>query len=351
MKEFDFRAPPCRIVFGTGALARLPQLLRELAFSRPLILSAPRRGDQVSALARALGGAATFLQAAPHVPIEVVEAARRAAREATADCTVSVGGGSTTGLGKALRLRDGLPQIAIPTTYAGSEMTNLWGITENRVKRTGRDASVTPVLVIYDPELVLRLPLAIAGPSALNAVAQAAANLPGFNDGPIPNLYAREAIVVLGRALPRLLRDSARVETCAELLYGACLAGTALGTGRTGLHHRLCHVLGGTFNLPHADTHAVILPYSLAFNRAAAPEAMTLLAAAFGSPDAPLGAYGLMKQACAKPSLRALGLSEGDLDRVVEAAVATPVSNPAPVTAESVRRILGEALGGNPPGE
>jgi maleylacetate reductase len=351
MKEFDFRAPPWQVVFGTGALARLPQLLRELGFSRPLILSTPGRRDQVGALARALGGAATFLQAAPHVPIEVVEAARRGAREATADCTVSFGGGSTTGLGKALRLRDGLPQIAIPTTYAGSEMTNLWGITEKRVKRTGRDASVTPVLVIYDPELVLRLPLAVAGPSALNAVAQAAANLPGFNDDPIPNLYARAAVEVLGRGLPRLLNSPASAEVCAEILYGACLAGAALATGRTGLHHRLCHVLGGTFNLPHADTHAVILPYSLALNRDAAPEAMAMLSTAFGFPDAPLGAYRLMKQACAKPSLRALGLSEGDLERVVEAAVATPVSNPAPVTAESVRGILGEALAGKPPGE
>lgn len=350
MKQFDFRAPPWHVAFGAGALARLPQLLRELGFSRPLILSTPGRGDQAGALVRALGGAA-FPEALPHVPIEVVEAARRAARAATADCTVSFGGGSTTGLGKALRLREGLPQIAIPTTYAGSEMTNLWGITENRAKRTGRDPAVTPVLVIYDPELLVPLPRAIAGPSALNALAQAAANLPGFNDLPISNVFAREAVAVLGQALPRVLRGSPGVETCAELLYGACLAGAALGTGRTGLHHRICHVLGGMFNLPHADTHAVILPYSLALNRGGAPEAMALLATAFGRSDAPLGAYELMQQACARPSLEALGLSRRDLDRVVDEVVVSAVPNPAPITVESVRKILTGAFEGNPPGD
>lgn len=351
MKDFEFRAPPWNIVFGAGALKRTPQWLDQFGYRRPLILSTPRRGDQVAALETLLRGTAagTFAHAAAHVPVETVEQALRSARDTNADCTISFGGGSTTGLGKLLRLRDGLPQIAIPTTYAGSEMTNIWGITENNVKQTGRAAGVLPVLVIYDPELLVPLPRSVAGPSALNAMAQAIANLPGFNDDPFPNVFAREAIVVLGRGLPRLLRATADLETCAELLYGASLAGAALCAGRTGLHHRICHVLGGMFNLPHADTHAVILPYSLALNRAAAPETMSLLAAAFGRPDAPLGAYELMKQACEKPSLQALGLSSRDLDRVVDDVVATPVLNPAPVTAESVRGILEEALAGNPP--
>jgi len=350
MKQFDFRAPSRHVVFGAAALARVPELLADLGFSRPLILSTPGRGTQVAALVGMLPGAAIFAKAAAHVPAGVVDAALRVAVESGADCTISIGGGSTTGLGKVLRLRSGLPQVAIPTTYAGSEMTNLWGITEERVKRTGRDSVVTPVLVIYDPELLVSLPLAIAAPSVLNALAQAAANLPGFNDEPIPNMFAREAITVLGEALPRLLRGGADTDTCARLLYGACLAGAALGAGRTGLHHRLCHVLGGRFNLPHADTHSVILPYSLAFNRAAAPAAMSLLAAALGNADAPIGLYELMKQVCVKPSLRELGVPERDLDDVADAVIATSVSGPAVLDRAAVRRLLQEAFAGNPPG-
>jgi maleylacetate reductase len=351
MKKFDFRAPSWNVVFGDGALGRLPELLGQCGCRRPLILSTPGRGEAVAALLKSLLGpdVAMFMRAAAHVPVAVVEEAQRCAREVKADCTISFGGGSTTGLGKLLRLRDGLPQIAIPTTYAGSEMTNIWGVTENNSKQTGRDAGVLPVLVIYDPELLVPLPRSIAGPSALNAMAQAIANLPGFNDDPVPNLLAREAIAVIGRGLPRLLSAAPDVETCSEVLYGACLAGAALGAGRSGLHHRICHVLGGMFNLPHADTHAVILPYSIAFNRDAVPEATALIAGTLGVRDAAGGVYELMHLACRKPSLRALGLSEPDLDRASDTVLAAPVSNPAPVTKESIRRLLQDAFGGNPP--
>jgi maleylacetate reductase len=350
MKKFDFRAPSWNIVFGAGAFGRTPQLLDELGFRRPLILSTPGRAAEVATLKRMLAGTtATFMRAAVHVPAAMLEEARLAARAVGTDCTISIGGGSTTGLGKALRLRDGLPHVAIPTTYAGSEMTSLWGITENKVKQTGRDPGVIPSLVIYDPELLVRLPLAIAAPSALNAIAQAAANLPGFNDDPIPNVFAREAIAVLGPNLPRLVRSRPDVQMCSELLYGACLAGAALGTGRTGLHHRICHVLGGMFNLAHADTHAVILPYSIAFNRNAVPEAARLLAGALAVEDPAEALYELMRLACRKPSLRELGLSGADLDAAAAAVIATPVASPVVLTRESVRCVLQDAFEGKPP--
>jgi alcohol dehydrogenase class IV len=351
MKEFDFRAPFWNVVFGAGALRRTPQLLDQLGFRRPLILSTPGRAGEVAALERLLAGSAvaTFARAAVHVPVEIVEQALRSVRDASADCTISYGGGSATGLGKALRLREGLPQIAIPTTYAGSEMTDIWGITENNVKQTGRATGVLPVLVIYDPELLVPLPRQVAGPSALNAMAQAIANLPGLNDDPFPTLLAREAIAVLGHGLPRLLRSKADLETCSELLYGACLAGAALGSGRSGLHHRICHVLGGMFNLPHADTHAVILPYSFAFNRNAAPAAGALIADALGVTDAAKGIYDLMRLACRSPSLRELGLTDRDLDTAADAVLATPVSNPVAITRGSIGRLLKDAFEGNLP--
>lgn len=350
MNAFAFKALPWNLEFGAGSRRRLPAILAGLGLRRPLFLATAGRRDTVAALAALLPGpAAIFAQAAPHVPAEVVEAARAAARDAGADCTVSVGGGSTTGLGKALRLHAELPQVAVPTTYAGSEMTDIWGITEDRVKRTGRALGALPVAVLYDPELLLDLPPEIAGPSVMNAMAQAIANLPACNDDPIPALFARAAFERLARHLPRLLADGADIEVCAELLCGACLAGAALGTGRTGLHHRICHVLGGMYNLPHAETHAVLLPYSTAFNAKSAPRAAEIVATALAAADAGGGLHALMQRCCRRTSLRALGLDAAQLDAATDAVIATPVANPAPVTRAGVRQLLQQAWTGAVP--
>ena len=343
MKDFEFQGLPWNVTFGCGAIHRLPQILEQKGLRRALILSTPGRTGHAGLLQSILGSSAAglFAGAAVHVPSGVVEEAGRAARASAADCTVSIGGGSTTGLGKLLRREAGLPQVAIPTTYAGSEMTPIWGETTGKSKRTGRDPHVLPMAVIYDPELLRSLPPAVAGPSALNAMAQAIANI---STNPFVGLVAREAIRVLAEGLPRVKHDHGDVDAHAIMLHGACLAGAALGLGRSGLHHRLCHLVGGMYNLPHAETHAVILPHSVAHTARTVPEDAALVAAALGAGDAASQLYRLLIEFCPRHSLRALGLSEPDVETAIAAAGVDPSD------AADMRRVLLDALAGSPAG-
>jgi maleylacetate reductase len=284
-----------------------------------------------------------------HVPIELAREARGTADELRADCAIALGGGSTIGLGKAIALESGLPILAIPTTYAGSEMTPIFGLTEAGRKRTGTDLRVLPRTVIYDPELTLTLPVELSITSGLNALAHAAEGLYARDASPITSLLAEEAIAAIGRALPGVHADGADLEARTDLLYGAWLAGSVLGTVGMALHHKLCHTLGGTFNLPHAATHAVVLPHALAYNAEAAPEAMRRIARALGTAEAPLGVYELGRRLGAPRSLRDLGMSEADVDVAADLATTEPYWNPRPVTRESIRTLLLHAFDGAPP--
>ena len=203
-----------------------------------------------------------------HVPLEIAEEARRVARELGADCCVTVGGGSTTGLGKAIALTSPLPILAVPTTYAGSEMTPIYGITEGGAKKTGRDLRVLPKAVIYDPSLTLSLPPALSAASGMNAIAHSVEALYAQDANPVLSLMAEEGIRALAEALPSILKNSKDVVARTQALYGAWLCGVALGSAGMALHHKLCHVLGGSFNLPHAETHSIVLPHALAEQRA-----------------------------------------------------------------------------------
>ena len=234
-----------------------------------------------------------FAEAVMHVPIEIARKAREVASSLNADCCVAIGGGSTIGLGKAIALESGLPIVAVPTTYAGSEMTPIYGLTEGGIKKTGRDRKVLPKTVIYDPTLTLTLPPRIAGPSGMNAIAHCVEGLYAHDGNPIISMFAAEGIRALARSLPAIVKEPQNLEARSDGLYGAWLAGTVLGAVSIGIHHKLCHTLGGTFNLPHAEVHTVILPHAVEFNRAAAPEAMRITAEALGAKDAAQGLYDL----------------------------------------------------------
>jgi maleylacetate reductase len=290
-----------------------------------------------------------FDQAVMHVPVETVERAMADVRRLGADSTVALGGGSTTGLGKALVLRAGLPNIAIPTTFAGSEMTNIWGITENARKTTGRNVRVVPQLTIYDPEMIRSLPAHIAGPSGLNAMAQAVVNVASADPNPIVSMMGVEAVRALSRALPLVVAKPEDLEARTLAMYGACLAGATLGTGITGLHHRLCHVLGGSFNTPHAETHTILLPHTVAYNAAATREGTARVAEAMGVANAALGIFHLAGIVGAPRALADIGFREADLDKAVAIAMETPLNNPEPVTAEKLRALLENAYHGYPP--
>jgi alcohol dehydrogenase class IV len=351
MREFVYNAQAARIVFGAGALAHLPREIELLGATRALVLSTPEQVSSAERVAHQLGvrAAGVFARAAMHVPIETAREARELARSLGADCAVAIGGGSTTGLGKAIALESGLPILAIPTTYAGSEVTPIYGLTEGGVKRTGKDPRVLPKTVIYDPELTLTLPIALTVTSGMNAIAHAAEGLYARDGNPIMDLIAEEGIRAVADALPRLRQDSQDLDARSLALYGAWLCGTVLGNVGMALHHKLCHTLGGSFNLPHAEVHTVVLPYAIAYNAPAIPAALARIGRALHS-DAPAAAlYELARTSGAPTALRALGMKESDLDRAADLAVANPYWNPQPIERAGIRALLQRAWEGARP--
>lgn len=347
---------PQRVVFGAGALARLGDELTALGVQRALLLCTPPQRALAERVAALLGSrsAGVFDGAAMHVPIEVARQARRAAAEAGADAAVALGGGSTIGLGKAIALESGLPIVAVPTTYAGSEMTPIYGLTDAGRKRTGRDARVLPRTVIYDPDLTHALPLPMTMASGLNAIAHAAEGLYAADANPMSDWMASEGIAAIGRALPALQAEPGDAAARADALYGSWLCGKVLGSVGMGLHHKLCHTLGGSFNLPHAETHAIVLPHALAYNAEAAPRAMAAIANALQAPactSAGQAVHDLARRAGLPMSLRRIGLHERDLDRACELALQQQYPNPRPLEATALRALLQNAYEGRRPGQ
>jgi maleylacetate reductase len=351
MHDFTYQALPSRVVFGAGALRHLAREIDALGAQRALVLSTPEQADMAGRIAELLGARAAgiFAKAVMHVPIESAREARDAAKRLGADCAVAIGGGSTTGLGKAIALESGLPILAIPTTYAGSEMTPIYGITEAGVKKTGRDARVLPRTVIYDPELTLTLPLAMTVTSGMNAIAHAAEGLYAFDGNPILSMMAEEGIRATAAALPRLQRDVRDLAARSDALYGAWLCGAVLGGVSMGLHHKLCHTLGGGFNLPHAEVHTVILPHALTYNAAHAPEAMRRIARALGTASAAQGVFDLARDHGAPVALKDIGMPAEGLDRAADLVVQNQYVNPRPLERAAIRALLQRAFEGTRP--
>jgi alcohol dehydrogenase class IV len=354
-REFVYDALPGRVVFGVGAARRqLAGAVAALGFERLLLIAAAPEAALAGELAAPLGErvVGSFDEVRPHVPVEVGTAATAAAREAGADAVLSVGGGSTTGTAKAVALASGLPIVAVPTTYAGSEMTPVWGSTEGGVKTTGRDPAVLPRLVVYDPELTTSLPAAITAASGMNALAHCVEALYAPGRNPVTSLIALEAIGALARALPGAVAAGDDLGARSEALYGAYLAGSAFAVAGSGLHHKICHALGGAFDLPHAETHSVVLPHVVAFQQPAAPELIDRVAGALGAaPGTAAGAlYDLAAGMGVPTSLAAIGMPADGIEAVVDQIVAAvPADNPRPVAAADVRAILAAAYAGERP--
>jgi len=315
------------------------------------VLSTPEQRGQAERVADMLGAQAAgiFDRAVMHVPIETAREAREVARKLDADCAVAIGGGSTTGLGKAIALESGLPILAIPTTYAGSEMTPIYGLTESGLKKTGKDTRVLPRTVIYDPELSRTLPVGLSVTSGINAIAHAAEGLYAQDSNPVMDLMAREGIAAIARALPLIRLQPDDIEARADALYGAWLCGSVLGSVGMALHHKLCHTLGGSFNLPHAEVHTVVLPHAIAFNAEAAPRAMDRIAQSLGTESAPAGLYALARDNGAPVALKDIGMRAEDLDRAADLAVSNPYWNPRPIEATPLRDLLQRAWEGAEP--
>jgi len=354
MIDFVYQAQAARVIFGAGSLQHLEREVQLLGAERALVLCTPEQQAIAEQVSHMLGSrsAGVYPKAVMHVPAETAAAAVQEAHRLGADCAIAIGGGSTTGLGKAIALESGLPILAIPTTYAGSEMTPIYGITENGLKKTGRDPRVLPRTVIYDANLTLSLPVGLSVTSAMNAIAHAAEGLYAKDGNPVMDLMAEEGIRALASAIPLIKTNPADVNARSDALYGAWLCGTVLGNVGMALHHKLCHTLGGTFNLPHAEVHTVILPHAIAFNAASAPVAMKKISRALGGKPAAQGLYELAKTNGAPVSLKELGMTSDDLDKAAQIASQNPYWNPRPIGADSataLRNLLQNAWEGASP--
>lgn len=349
-RPFVFPGLTTRVIFGSGTLSQVGDEVARLGHTRALVLSTPHQQAEAEALAVRLGNlsAGVFAGAVMHTPVEVTETALAAFAASEATVVVSLGGGSTTGLGKAIALRTGADQVVIPTTYAGSEMTDILGETAAGEKTTRRDPAIRPEVVIYDVDLTLGLPLALTMTSALNAIAHAMEAFYAPDRNPVVEAMCRDALHAFHRALPRLATDPRNAKARSDALYAAWCCSTALGQVSMALHHKLAHVLGGSFGTPHAETHAILLPHTTAFNAAAVPDLLAPIAEVFGAP-AGAGLWDLASGIGAPLRLADLGLTEADLDRAAEIAVLNPYANPRPFNQGDIRALLQAAYEGRRP--
>jgi maleylacetate reductase len=343
-KSFIHEAPAQRVVFGAGALTRVAEEATRAGFDRALVVATPGSGGRLGArVVELLGARAAGLhaEAVIHVPRSVYEAGLAATRDCKADGLIAVGGGSAIGLAKVIARDTGLSIIAIPTTYSGSEATPIWGTSEGERKTTGRDLKVMPRTIIYDPDLTLALPPSVTAASAMNAIAHCVEGLWVPERTPVSTAFATEAMRRFGGFLPRAVAKGDDREARAECLIAAWLAGTVLVSG-TGLHHKLAHVLGG-FGLPHAQTHAIILPHVTRFNLVSAPEARERLAAALDSDDPADVLLAMLRRFPIPQRLSDLGFQQEKIADAAAQIAALAIREPRAVSADDVKAILAEA--------
>ncbi len=349
--KFEHVSLPQRMRFATGgARENLAAEIEALGASRVMVIASEGERELAHSVADGLPVVRWHHEVVMHVPVEVAERARSAAYADGVDALVCIGGGSTTGLAKAVALTTGLPIVAVPTTYAGSEVTNVWGLTEGSRKTTGVDDKVLPRAVVYDAALTLGLPVELSVASGLNALAHCVDSMWAPRADPIDRALAAEGIRALRVGLPLIVKEPTGAEGRENALYGAYLSARAFASAGSGLHHKICHVLGGMFNLPHAQTHAVVLPYVLAFNAPYADDARRMIAAAFDADDAVSGLQRLRAELDAPRALRDLGMPEDGIPAAADAVLAAvPPGNPRPVTVVSITELLHAAWEGADP--
>ncbi|KAI6774754.1 hypothetical protein HG530_001512 [Fusarium avenaceum] len=352
MQSFVYRPLPHKIIFGRGSIQQLPQCLEELGFRRPLVLSTPYQIDQAEQITKIIKASVEdtwiFSEATMHTPLDITEKAFKFCQEKNPDVLVSIGGGSTTGLGKAISFRKGLYHITIPTTYAGSEVTPILGETVDGVKTTQTNISILPKTVIYDVDLTLTLPLPMSLTSIINALAHGVEALYAPNVNPMVSLMAIEGVRALATGATQLLDDPDSISARSTCQYGAWLCGTCLGSVGMSLHHKLCHTLGGSFNLPHAETHTVVLPHALAYNAPKVPQAMEALAGALpdSNGDALHGLNSLLNKLGVPRSLGSIGFKEADIGKAADIAVSKSYANPRDIDRDLISEVIRRAWAG-----
>lgn len=349
--RFEYNGLPAHVVFGYDTLDCVPAEVEKLGIRQALVLTTPEFEDKGNQIADRLGSlsAGVYAGARMHTPVDVTENAMAFFQAQKADGTVAIGGGSTIGLGKAIALRTDCPQLVIPTTYAGSEMSPYLGQTENGVKTTISSRKVLPETVIYDVGLTHTLPTHFTAASGINAIAHSAEALYAKNTNPVVNLMAAEGISALHKALPKVVANSADREGRFDALYGAWLCSVVQGQVSMALHHKICHCLGGSFDLPHADIHANVLPHAIAYNSRDAGAAVEIIAASIRSNDAAQGLFDFNREIGVYTSLKELGMPEDGIEVIIDQIMSTPYWNPRPMNRGAVTKLLQRVWAGDPP--
>lgn len=341
---------PGRVVFGPGSVEQVADECSRLSGRRVVVIAGGSARSVGEHIVHGLGpaGAGLIGEVRQHVPVDLVQRTVAGVEAKSGDLVVAVGGGSAIGLGKAVALRLGLPTVAVPTTYAGSEMTPIYGITDGAVKRTGRDEQVLPRTVVYDPVLTVGLPASVTAASGMNAIAHSVEALWIPAADPIVAVFAVEGLRLLAKALPRAVAQPDDLSARADGLLGACLAGRALGAVGSGLHHKICHALGGAFGLPHAETHAVVLPYVTFFNAPAAPTAVSAIESAIaGDGTAASRLQSLGRQLGCPSSLASLGMPKDGVEEVAGVIGGAAIPNPRPYDVDEITELLAAAWKGS----
>ncbi len=351
--SFAYDAIPGRVVFGCGSRRTIGDEASALGSRRILLVASPWEDALADDVGSFLGDLVVgrFADVVQHVPVAKARAAIEMAGALDADTIVTIGGGSSTGFGKAIALELDVKQIAVPTTYAGSEMTTIYGMTDGDHKQTGKDPRVKPQVVIYDPELTLTLPPSIAGPSGINALAHCVEALYGPGANPVMSLVALEGIRALTRSLPLVTANPADLDARTGAMYGAYLAGVALATGGTALHHRACHVLGGMFNLNHGEMNSVVLAHAVAYNAPAIPGVIDRIGEVLGvgAADVPGALFDLSVSIGAPTSLQAIGMPEDGIDEAARRIVVDAAHNVRETEFDGIRSMLIAAFRGDRP--
>jgi maleylacetate reductase len=349
ISKFAYRSDPVRIVFGAGTVTALRTETEFHKISRLLVLCSHSRADFArrvteSIADRRIGFCDTAGQTMPREAFDNILAD---IKRHDADGFVVVGGGSPIGLAKAAAATTGLPYIAIVTTYSGSEMAARWyiGVAGDRVN--GESATALPATAIYDPELTLELPARVSAASGMNAMAHAVESLYGIDTNPVVQTMAEEAIRRLGSSLPCIVKNPRDLVARTDALYGAWLA--ANFRAAVGLEHAIAQRVRQWFNLDHAHTHAVAVPYATGFNAAAATEAMARIRRALDVEDAARGLYDLNVRLGLPTGLKDLGLAEKDLGNAVEVVSAVKITHPRPVSKADLENVIAQAFAGAPP--
>lgn len=351
--DFTHQSVPSRVMFGAGASKKVADELDRLGIARAIVVTTPSRGDMAGQFARLIGSRAGIVYpgAQPNTPFQVTEAALTAVSSVQADGILAIGGGTAIGMAKMIALRTDLPQVIVPTTFSGSEMSPSQAELERGVKVRHRSDRILPETVIYDPELVRALPAHVAGPSGLNGMAHAIEALYAGNGNPLISAIAEESVRAFGASLPKIAAGSPADADWELALRGAWLAGSTLAMVSMGVHHKICHALAGIFfELTHADMHSIMLPYTIGAGLAAVPDAQARAARALGSDDVPGAVYSLMVKAVERPSLKQMGLTRAALDKVADAAIeGEPYDRSKPVTRDTILGMLVAAYEGERP--